>query len=421
MCTKAMLTGTMSPGRGTGSLQKTARPFVFQGLGGAFPHVVPGREAGAAPRMLRCAPADPERRRTASSRPPPAGRGTPFRLPQELTALPSPRRLCSRPPPPHGCPPTAGSARSHPAVSQASPKPGVPGAEGRAGPCPVLLTFPSRCAAAVEGGFLSSAAFPLSLLLPSAPAEGTLSALPSGAFGFGFFFCWLRGFFTPVVDSVPPTASPAAAPTLQSKGPSEERAPPCCCQSWHPLHGTPSTAIPTAAAWRHIPAHRDGPTQDAVTSLPELLCVAPSLQQLRWPHAAGGSLTRPTAVPGHLVPVLLPRRVLSEVLLCANTFHLALISVWDHQSSCMHRLWYATNTPCMQHLLQCSSLPCAHGSPWLGIADVLDPCRHEAMSHRAMFGGFPAAGPAGCLHSAARECSAANPRNPAPGWIRFKE
>lgn len=283
MCTKAMLTGTMSPGRGTGSLQKTARPFVFQGLGGAFPHVVPGREAGAAPRMLRCAPADPERRRTASSRPPPAGRGTPFRLPQELTALPSPRRLCSRPPPPHGCPPTAGSARSHPAVSQASPKPGVPGAEGRAGPCPVLLTFPSRCAAAGEGGFLSSAAFPLSLLLASAPAEGTLSALPSGAFGFGFFFCWLRGFFTPVVDSVPPTASPAAAPTLQSKGPSGHHraaaspgtpctAPPALQSPQQLLGDTslhtgmaplrmPSLPSPSCSAWLHHCSSCDGPVQ----------------------------------------------------------------------------------------------------------------------------------------------------------------
>lgn len=81
------------------------------------------------------------------------------------------------------------------------------------------------------------------------------------------------------------------------------------------------------------------------------------------------------------------------LLLCAYTSHLAQISFRDHQASCMHPLHTSSPaciTSCMQQALhQCSTSCNAAACPvcWLGIADTPDPCRQEAMSHRAMFGG----------------------------------
>lgn len=110
------------------------------------------------------------------------------------------------------------------------------------------------------------------------------------------------------------------------------------------------------------------------------------------------------------------------LLLCAYTSRLAQISFRDHQASCMHPLHTSSPaciTSCMQQALHQCTLPCVlawHSSH----AGSLQARGHVTPCH-VWRAGFPAAGPAGCLRSAVGECSAANPRNPAPGWICFKE
>lgn len=256
--------------------------FIFQGLSGAFPHVVLGREGRCRSEAVPTrAPADPERRRTASSRPPPAGRGTPFREPQERgrAALPSPRRRCSRPPPHHGCPPTAGSAQSHPAVSHcASPNRVLPERRAERSRAPSYCLSYGIVLLQVEGGSFPPQLFPYHCfgVVPQKAAvlleEPSLLSLREHS-GLVPFSAGLGDFSHPWLIALPHPASPTAAPTLQTKGPSENGHRGAAAAPGTPCMAPPALQSPQRLLGGHRALH-PGTAPLRMASAPSLSCSA---------------------------------------------------------------------------------------------------------------------------------------------------
>lgn len=264
------------------SLQKTARPLFFKGSAVLSPTLCWEGRAGAAPRLFRHAlPLTP----SAGGRPVPGPRPqggellSGSRRNADAQLCPLPAGAAPGPPPPHGCPPTAGSVQSHPAVSHcASPNRVLPERRAERSRAPSYCLSYGIVLLQVEGGSFPPQLFPYHCfgVVPQKAAvlleEPSLLSLREHS-GLVPFSAGLGDFSHPRLIALPHPASPTAAPTLQTKGPSENGHRGAAAAPGTPCMAPPALQSPQRLLGGHRALH-PGTAPLRMASAPSLSCSA---------------------------------------------------------------------------------------------------------------------------------------------------